>query len=81
MMIRVNGRTGSIVQIEYMGGDLSPYYITLMHENVPIAVRAAQEILTDDYDNCIVCKHGGTFLLRDNTDTAAVKQFIKETQR
>lgn len=77
MMIRVNGRSGSTVQIEYMAGDVSPYYITLLHEGVPIATRVAHELIADDYDNCFACKNGGTFLLRDNTDVAVVREFLK----
>lgn len=81
MMIRVNAiAPGTVIHIEYDTGRLYwPYGVVMLVNGEPVASVAAKEIKITERDT-LYCVGQCSMPLRDETDVAVVKQFIKDAK-
>lgn len=82
MMIRVNAiAAGTVIQIDYDTGRLFwPYAVVMLVNGEPVASVAAKEIKITE-GNILYCTGQCSMVLNDDTDVAAVQQFIAETKK
>ena len=81
MMIRVNAiAAGTVIHIGYDTSRLYwPYAVVMLVNGEPVASVAASEIKIIERDT-LYCTWQCSMPLRDETDVAVVKQFIKDTK-
>lgn len=80
MMIRVNGRAGTTVEVQYKQDAEWPYVVILLVKNWPAVVSVVKQIAVRD-ELILSCVGSTDFMLASDSDREVVDQFIKESQQ
>jgi len=80
MMIRVNGREGTTVEVTYRHGDRWPYVVVMLVNGWSASVSVLEDINITDKTTllCDSCTH---IKLASESDGDVVEQFIAETKK
>ena len=79
MMIRVNGREGTTVEVTYRHGDRWPYVVVMLVNGWAAAISVVEDIAIAD-DATLMCESCTHIKLESASDGAVVQQFIEDTK-
>lgn len=79
MMIRVNGREGTAVELTYRHGDRWPYVVVMLVNGWAASVSVVEDISIHN-ETTLLCDSCTHLNLASASDGAVVQQFIEDTK-